>query len=187
MYYEMSQTFRHEMLFMTLLTAVSIFLIVLLTFRNGLIPLMLVLIVQCGVYVTAAVSYIQGYALNYMAYLIVQCVLMGATIDYGILFTNYYREFRKTERPNEALASAYRSAIHTILTSGLIMIGVTGVIGFTTQIPTIGPICRTVAVGSLSAVLLILLVLPGMLTAADRLIVKRNKTEKNKNGNCQSE
>ena len=176
MYYEMAQTFRHEMLFMTLLTALSIFIIVLLAFRNGLIPLLLVLIVQCGVYVTAAVSYLRGYSLNYLAYLIVQCVLMGATIDYGILFTNYYREFRKTEESNEALSSAYRNSIHTILTSGLIMIGVTGAIGFTTQIPTIGPICRTLSLGSLSAVLLVLLVLPGMLTAADRLIVKRKKT-----------
>lgn len=178
MYYEMSQTFRHEMLFMTLLTAISIFIIVLLTFRNGLIPLMLVLIVQCGVYVTAAVSYLRDYSLNYLAYLIVQCILMGATIDYGILFTNYYREFRKTEKPNEALANSYQNAIHTILTSGLIMIGVTGAIGFTTQIPTIGPICRTISVGSLSAVLLILFVLPGMLTAADRLIIKRDKPKR---------
>ena len=173
MYYEMSQTFRHEMLIMTLLTAVSIFIIVLLTFRNGLIPLMLVLIVQCSVYVTAAVSYIQHYALNYLAYLIVQCILMGATIDYGILFTNYYRENRKNESIDTALSSAYQNAIHTILTSGLIMIGVTGVIGFGTQIPTIAPICRTISVGSLSAVLLILLVLPGMLTASDKLIVKK--------------
>ena len=173
MYYEMSQTFRHEMLVMTLLTAISIFIIVLLTFRNGLIPLILVLIVQCGVYVTAATSYVQHYSLNYLAYLIVQCILMGATIDYGILFTNYYREFRKTESVHAALSSAYQNAIHTILTSGLIMIGVTGAIGFTTQIPTIGPICRAISVGSLSAVLLILLVLPGMLTAFDRLIVKK--------------
>ena len=67
MYYEMSQTFRHEMLVMTLLTAISIFIIVLLTFRNGLIPLILVLIVQCGVYVTAATSYVQHYSLNYLA------------------------------------------------------------------------------------------------------------------------
>lgn len=178
MYYEMSQTFRHEMLVMTLLTAISIFIIVLLSFRNGLIPLLLVLIVQCGVFVTAAVSYLRGYSLNYLAYLIVQCILMGATIDYGILFTNYYREFRKTLSPDKALPEAYHNSVHTILTSGLIMIGVTGAIGYTTQIPTIGPICRTVSIGSLSAVLLILFVLPGMLTAADRLIVKRDKPKK---------
>ena len=178
MYYEMSQTFRHEMLVMTLLTAISIFIIVLLSFRNGLIPLLLVLIVQCGVFVTASVSYLRGYSLNYLAYLIVQCILMGATIDYGILFTNYYREFRKTLSPDKALPEAYHNSVHTILTSGLIMIGVTGAIGYTTQIPTIGPICRTVSIGSLSAVLLILFVLPGMLTAADRLIVKRDKPKK---------
>ena len=175
MYYEMSQTFRREMLIMTLLTAISIFIIVLLSFRNGLIPLILVLIVQCGVFITAAVSYLRGYSVNYLAYLIVQCILMGATIDYGILFTNYYREYRKAESRDESLKSAYAGSVHTILTSGLIMIGVTGVIGFTSPDPTIGPICQTISVGCLSAVLLILFVLPGMLAASDRLIVKRKK------------
>ncbi len=180
MYYEMSQSFSREMLLMTLLTAISIFLIVLISFKNGLIPLILVMIVQCGVYITASVSYFRGYSINYLAYLIVQCILMGATIDYGILFTDYYREYRKTEGRDAALTNAYGSSIHTILTSGLIMIGVTGVIGFISPDPTIGPICETISVGCLSAVLMILFILPGMLAAADRLIVKRTENKKAK-------
>lgn len=31
-------------------------------------------------------------SMYYLALLIVECILMEATIDYGILFTNYYRE-----------------------------------------------------------------------------------------------
>lgn len=180
MYYEMSQSFHKEMIMMTALTAISIFLVVLLSFRNALIPLILVLIVQCGVYISAAVCLLRGYAMNYLAYLIVQCLLMGAAIDYGILFTNYYREHRKTADRPEAIASAYQNSIHTILTSGLIMIGVTGVIGALTPDPTIGPILQTLAVGSLAAVLLILFVLPGILAACDRQVVKREKKKRSK-------
>ena len=56
------------------------------------------------------------------------------------------------------------------------MIVVTGIIGFTASDPNIGSICQTSALGALSAVLLILFVLPGMLAMFDKLIVKKRKT-----------
>ena len=177
MYYEMKQDFHREMLLLTILTAVSVFLVVLLSFRNGLIPLLLVSIVQCGVYVAMAVCYFMGDSINYLAYLIVQCLLMGASIDYGILLTNYYRELRKTEDVRTALAHAYGNCMHTILTSGSIMTGVAAVIGFASVDPMIGSILRVLAIGSLSAIVLILFVLPGMLVVFDRWIVPRKKNK----------
>ncbi|MDE6088561.1 MAG: MMPL family transporter [Oscillospiraceae bacterium] len=65
--------------------------------------------------------------------LIVECILMGATIDYGILFTNYYRENRETVSEREAVKNSFEGAMHTILTSGLILIIVTGIIGFLSE------------------------------------------------------
>lgn len=178
MNYEMEQSFGGEMLLITLLTALSIFLVVALTFRSLTIPLILVLIVQCGVYVTMTINGILGYSMYYLAILIVQCILMGATVDYGILFTNYYREKRKTLGIREALEASYEGSIHTILTSGLIMILVTGIIGFSPVDPTIGQICQTISLGALSATLLILFVLPGLLAAFDRFVVKKEKISK---------
>ena len=179
MSYEMEQNFDKEFLNITMLTAVAIFIIVLFTFRSVLIPTILVLIVQCGVYVTMMVNGLAGYSMYYLAVLIVQCILMGATIDYGILFTNYYRESRKTMDVKESLLSAYNGSIHTILTSGLIMVVVTGAIGFSPVDPTISQICRIISIGALSAIILILFILPGLLAAFDRLIIK-NKKKKNK-------
>ena len=95
---------------------------------------------------------------------------MGATIDYSILFTNYYRENRKRLGIKEALAAAHQGSIHTILTSGLIMILVTGVVGYLFSDPTVGQICQTISMGALCATLLILFVLPGLLAACDRLL-----------------
>lgn len=173
MNYEMKDSFHREILRITLLTALSIFLVVLLTFRNFLIPLILVLLVQCGVWINVAASVMFRYDIYYMAQLIVQCILMGATIDYGILFTNYYREYRQTSGIREALQRSYKGATHTILTSGLIIILVTGVVGISPSVEaTIRQICRTISLGSLAATLLILFVLPGLLAAFDRIVTK---------------
>ena len=115
-----------------------------------------------------------GYSIYYLALLIVECVLMGATIDYGILFTGYYRENRKHLDSRGALEAAYNGSIHSIMTSGLILILVTGVFGYLYSDPTVAEICRTISMGALSAVLVILL-LPGILSALDRLIVRRKQ------------
>ncbi len=180
MSYEMQQTFDDELTMITMLTSVAIFLIVLVTFRNFLVPLLLVLVVQCGVYVTVAIIGFQGYSIYFLALLIVECILMGATIDYGILFTNYFIENCKMMETKDAIQEAYKGSIHTIMTSGLIIVLVVGIVGYSAVDPTIGQICRTIAIGALSAILLILFVLPGMLAGFKRLIVRKKNSDKAK-------
>ena len=180
MSYEMQQSFDKEMLFITILTAIAIFVVVALSFRSLVIPFVLVLLVQCGVYITVFSSGVRGYSMYYLALLIVQCILMGATIDYGILYTNYYRENRKSAGIRESLNKAFDGSMHTILTSGLIMVIVTGVMGFAPVDPTISQICQTVSIGALSAILLIVFVLPGLLAAFDKLVTKEGKFGKKK-------
>ncbi|MCM1167491.1 MAG: MMPL family transporter [Lachnospiraceae bacterium] len=177
MTYEMKQIFDKELVFITLLTAVAIFIIVALTFKSVSIPLILVLVVQCGVYATISVIGLQGGSIYYLALLIVECILMGATIDYGILFTNYYCENRKTLPIKESLSAAYSGATHTILTSGLILILVTAVVGNFFEEPTVSAIVKTVSIGALSATLLILFVLPSVLAVCDRLVIRKAKKQ----------
>ncbi|MCM1363224.1 MAG: efflux RND transporter permease subunit [Clostridiales bacterium] len=183
MNYEMQQIFDSELLFITLLVAIAIFLIVALTFKSIFIPLILVLVVQCGVYATISVIGLQGDSIYYLALLIVECILMGATIDYGILFTNYYCENRKTLPIKEALTAAYTGSTHTILTSGLILILVTAIVGNFFAEPTVSAIVKTVSIGALCATLLILFVLPGVLAVCDRLIIRKKQSmvEKQRN------
>jgi hypothetical protein len=175
MVYEMSQTFNDELDFVTLLTAIAIFLVVALAFRALLIPLILVLIIQGGVFLTICLTGLQGSNMYYLALLIVQCILMGATIDWGILFASYFRETRPGLSRREALTAAYNGSIHTILTSSLVVVLVTGSVGFLFENPTIGQICLTVAKGALCAAVLIIFVLPGVVAAFDKLINRRKK------------
>ena len=100
---------------------------------------------------------------------------MGATIDYGILFSNYYTEYRREMRIFEAIKKAYEGVIHTIATSGLILVLVTSIVGRFFQDPTITAIVDTISRGSLVAIVLILIFLPGILLSLDKLIVRKSR------------
>ena len=178
MAWEMSRGFHDELSLITLLTAGAIYLVVALTFRNLLIPALLVLIVQCGVYLTVLATGLQGYSIYYLALLIVQCILMGATVDYGILFTSNYRHARARMGVAPALESAYVRSIHTVMTSGLIIVLVCGAIAMFGSDPTIGQICQTLSLGAACTIALILVFLPGILATLDRWVAGKGRLRK---------
>jgi len=173
---EMQGTFRQEYLMITLITAIAIFFVVLLTFRNPVLPLILTLIVQCGVFITVTVIGVYSSAIYYLALLIVQSILMGATIDYGIVFCNFYREYRVGLPVGEALKAAYEGSIHTIMTSGSILVIVLAALGIFAESVTISEVCITLSIGVFVAILLILFVLPGMVACCDKLIYKNKRS-----------
>ena len=172
---EMARTFDAELNRITLISAAAIFLVVALTFRSLVIPLILVPTIQCGIYLTMTLIGLAGSGMFYLALLMVQCILMGATIDYGILYTSYYTEMRKGSGIPEAIRGAYDGALHTILTSALIMIIAAGILGFVFANPAIGEICLTISRGAISATVLVVFVLPGVLGALDRFISGEKK------------
>ena len=57
----------------------------------------------------------------FIALLVVQSILMGATIDYAIVYTSYYIESREKLNVKESVKNAYNKSIHTILTSSSIL------------------------------------------------------------------
>ncbi|MBR2789078.1 MAG: MMPL family transporter, partial [Eggerthellaceae bacterium] len=140
MMYEMQATFGKEFLFISGLTALAIFLIVALSFRSVIVPLILVLLVQCGVYATMCIIGWMSGSMFYLALLIVECILMGSTIDYGILMSTFYRESRATMDIRDALRASHAGSMHTILTSGTIIILVCGAMSFVFEEPSIGAI-----------------------------------------------
>lgn len=171
MYSEMKKGFNHEMMIVTILTILAIFLIVAITFRSIVVPTILVLTVMTAVYVNVVFCGIVSGEMLYLAYLIVQSILMGATIDYGILFANYYREKRQTLPANEAIFEAYHGSIRTIMTSGLIMVVAPAAMALLTDNVMISNIVGCLAIGAFVAIVLILVVLPGILVVFDRWVV----------------
>ena len=174
---EISHDFDSEFLTITLVTVISIFIIVALTFKSIAIPLILVSVIQTAIFLTTGALGLFGDNVYFLALLIVQAILMGATIDYGILFTSYFREKGSEVSTKEALDYAYNGSIHTIMTSASILFLVTGILSVIATDPTITQVLKALAVGTMSSTLLILFALPPILVLVSKLIMNR-KTKK---------
>lgn len=173
MYKEFKDEFPRELLILTILTVAAIFIIVLFTFKSFVIPILLIITVLSGVYVNVYVSGLAGNTMYFLAYLITQSILMGATIDYSILFTSYYRKSRLRQGIPESLAAAYNGSCHSILTSGLILTVAPYAMSWMISDAMVACILKSIAVGALVAILIILFILPGMIAIADSLIAPK--------------
>ena len=174
MAYEMSKSFDGELNSITIITMIAIFIVVAITFKSAIIPMILVLTIQTAVYLTMVILSFVGENVYFIAILIVQSILMGATIDYAILYTSYYLEHRKSEGIKESIIDSYNKSMHTILTSSSILIIVTLIIAnFASAIAA--KICKTISEGTLCSTILILTLLPAVLAFCDKVIVKNKK------------
>lgn len=171
--YEMNEGFKDEMNFVTMLTVIAIFIVVILTFRSIFSSAILVAVIQAAVYITTAVMAVLGYTVNYIALILVQCILMGATIDYGILFICNYVEERESLPKLEALSAAMDRSIKTILTSSLILMGCCLTTGILMTQKVIAQTTTMIALGTCASVLMVILVLPVLIYLLDKLVLIR--------------
>ncbi len=172
---EMNNTFDNELNLITVLTMAFILVVVAFTFKSLKISTMLVLLIQSAIFLIMGILSFGG-SVYFISILIVQSILMGATIDYAILYTSYYLEARKDNDIETSLIKAYNNSIHTILTSASILIIVTLIVGYFAS-EVAAKICKTLSEGTICAAILIIFVLPPMLACLDKFIVK-NKLKK---------
>jgi len=174
MAYEMSQSFSGEMDFITIVTMLAIFAVVVWTFKSVFVSMLLVLVIQCAVYIVMSYLSLTGSSIYFIALIIVQAILMGATIDYAILFTSYYKENRGYFKlgVKDALIATYNKSIGAILTSASILIIVTLIVGRMAS-AIAAKICQSVSLGTFCATIIILFLLPALLATLDRWIIKQ--------------
>lgn len=176
---DLKQSFATDQIIISVVTIVSILLIVAFTFKSASLPLILVLVIQGACWIAFSINYFTG-PVFFMSYIIASCILMGATVDYGILMSSNYLENRKTMEKKEALQLAIKRSLPTIFTSGLILT----VCGFTICLissqASISSVGLLVGEGTLAAIILILFLLPSMLYLLDKVILKTTHQKKEK-------
>lgn len=170
MSYEVSQTFDSEFLLISVVTALVVFIVVLLTFKNLPVSLLLISVIECAIFAMMSVMTITNSPIFFIALILVQCILMGTMIDYAILFTTYYKEARKTFILKDALPETMRKSTYAILTSSLILILVTFICGLF-MAGTVAAILQALSIGAFCAIMLILFVLPSLLVIFDEWII----------------
>ena len=162
----------------SIFTVVSIFVIIMVVFRSLSLPIILVAIIQGAIWIAMSMSLVSG-PMFFMSYIMSMCILMGATIDYGILLSTSYVRNRATLDKKESIYKAVESAIPTVFTSGLILMIcglVVGLIASQTSISSVGFLLFR---GTLISTIMIILVLPSILYLLDGFVIKFTLKEKN--------
>ena len=171
--YDLSKSFTQDNMIITILTAVFVALILLFTFKNYSLPLILVVTIQTSIFINFTLPAIQGVHMYFLSYLIVSSIQMGATIDYAIVITNRYIDLRKTiTDKREAVVKTLDQSFATIITSGSIMTSAGFVVGQTTSNPVIASLGTTLGKGTLTSIVLVMLILPQLLYMFDGIIAK---------------
>ena len=171
--YDLSKSFTQDNMIITILTAVFVAIILLFTFKNYSLPLILVVTIQTSIFINFTLPAIQGVHMYFLSYLIVSSIQMGATIDYAIVITNRYIDLRKTiTDKREAVVKTLDQSFATIITSGSIMTSAGFVVGQTTSNPVIASLGTTLGKGTLTSIVLVMLILPQLLYMFDGIIAK---------------
>ena len=93
--YEMAQITPGDFLRVTIVSVVIIFIIVTVLLRNPLKSLLIVAVIELGIWINLAFSYLAGESINFIVYVIISSVELGCTVDYAILFANTFERNRK--------------------------------------------------------------------------------------------
>ena len=169
--YDLHQSFDHDNLFITVFTLISIFVIVMLIFRSLSLPVIPVAVIQGAIFIAMSTQLL-GNGLFFMSYIVATCILMGATIDYGILMSGNYVAYRADYDKKEALARSVEAAMPTVFTSGLILTVCGFVIHFISSQNSISTVGLLIGIGTICSVLMITVVLPSVLYLLDRFVLK---------------
>ena len=154
----------------SIISLAGVALVVMLTFHSVMVPVLVIIPIEVAIYLNMTIPYIIGDSMVYIGYIIVSCLQLGATIDYSILMTNNYMEFRETMGSRDAAVTAIAKSAISILTSGGILTVVGDLLYFTSSIQAISQVGRLVGRGALLSMLLVLSLLPALLAAFDKPI-----------------
>ena len=166
--YDMKDTITADSIKVNAIAIGAIAVILLFTFHSFSLPILLLLTIESSIYINMAVPYFTDQTLNYIGYLIISSVQLGATVDYAILFANRYFENRTSMVKSEAAFRTIQGTAGSILTSAGIMTSANGVIS---QLGIL------IARGAVLSAILVLVFLPTLLTTLEGLIRKTTKKQ----------
>lgn len=169
--YDLQKSSDHDNRLITIFTLVSIFVIVMVIFKSISLPIILVAIIQGAIFIAMSTQ-LFGDGIFFMSYIVTLCILMGATIDYGILMSSNYVVYRNAYDKKQALALSVEAAMPTVFTSGMILTVCGFVIHFISSQNSISTVGLLLGIGTICSVVMITVVLPAVLYLLDGFVLK---------------
>lgn len=169
---DLSDSFSMDNVIITILTAVFVMVILLFTFQSAGLPVLLVMTIQGSIWVNFSLPYLQQEPVYFLGYLVVSAIQMGATIDYAIVITSRYMELKRCMPIKEAVVQTLNQAFPTILTSGSMLVAAGFIISNISSNVVVAAIGLALGRGTLTSIIMVLLMLPQTLLLGDIIIEK---------------
>lgn len=170
--YDMSLIVNDDSLRVLIASVVAIGLVLLIMFRSLSIPLILLFTIELSIWINLAIPYFMGESIQYIGYLIISAIMLGATVDYTIILSRSYLEKRRSMPKRPALIKAISHSAITILTSATILTLCGAFIGLISSNGVIASLGTLIGRGAFIAALNTFLLLPLLFIIFDKVIEK---------------
>ena len=154
----------------SLVAVIAILIVLLVTFKSLALPIVLILTIESGIWINLAIPYFTGTAINFIGYLVINTVQLGATIDYGILLTTHYLRARRELPAREAVGRALGETFRSILVSACILATAGFALTASSTIAAVSTLGLLLGRGALLSLVLVTCFLPGLLIVFDGVI-----------------
>lgn len=168
--YDMKQIVSVDNVVVSLVAVVAIFFVLLVTFRSLALPLVLLLAIESGIWINLAIPYFTGTSINFIGYLVINTVQLGATIDYAILLTSHYMEHRKTTSARSAAYMALGETFPSLLVSAGILATAGFALAATSSLSAVASLGLLLGRGAILSLTLVTCFLPALLILLDGAI-----------------
>lgn len=168
--YDLMDTITVDTVKVNLIAIGAVFVVLLLTMKSISLPIILVLAIETAIWINVAIPYFQGSVVFYISYLIISSIQLGATVDYAILFTERYTEFRTQMGKKQAVVETVAAVMPSVITSGSVLAVVGYLLGYISSHGILSQLGIFVGRGSLLSLAIVLFVLPGLLYLLDGVI-----------------
>ena len=161
----------------------AIFVIIALVFKSVSLPIILVAVIEFAIFINMGIPAYTHTTLPFIASIVIGTIQLGATVDYAILMTTKYKKLRYNGADKkEAIATALRSSIQSIIVSALSFFAATFGVGMYSNIDMISSLCILMARGAIISMFVVIFILPSMFMIFDKLICATSMGFRKKKG-----
>ncbi len=154
----------------------AVFVIIFFVFRSVSLPVILVAVIEFAIFINLGIPYLTGTKLPFIASIVIGTIQLGSTVDYAILMTSRYETERSQGKSKqEAIRTAHRVSIKSVVVSALSFFAATFGVGMYSGIDMISSLCTLMARGAIISMIVVLCVLPSMFMVFDKVICKTSK------------
>ena len=152
---------------------ILVFLIIAISLKSISIPVILVAVIEFGIFINMGIPHYTGSVLPFIASIVIGTIQLGATVDYAILTTNKYKRARNSGAgKQEAIETAMHSCLPSVFVSALSFFAATFGVGVYSSMDMISSLCILLARGAIISFFVVAFILPAMFMVFDRVIIK---------------